>query len=96
MIPALVAHGYDLEDARNYTVAACWEFIIPGKGMEVVNNGAVSMPAAVDTAIRAGLPAGEGIEAILDRVEADMRRQTQDTLTATAASCCPPLRTTRC
>jgi len=75
VIPALVAHGYELPDARNYTVAACWEFIIPGKGMEVVNIGAVSMPAAVDTAIRAGLPAGEGIDAILDRVEAEMGRQ---------------------
>ena len=49
VIPGLVAHGYELEDARDYTVAACWEFIIPGKGMEVVNIGAVSMPAAVDT-----------------------------------------------
>src|SRR5574340_863817 len=42
VIPALVAHGYELEDARDYTVAACWEFIIPGKGMEVANIGAVS------------------------------------------------------
>ncbi|MCL6431169.1 MAG: pyruvate formate lyase family protein, partial [Anaerolineae bacterium] len=52
VIPALVAHGYGLQDARDYTVAACWEFIIPGKGMEVVNIGAVSFPAAVDTGIR--------------------------------------------
>jgi formate C-acetyltransferase len=78
VIPALVAHGYELQDARNYTVAACWEFIIPGKGMEVVNIGAVSMPAAVDAAIRAGLPTGEGIEAILDRVEVEMRRQAEE------------------
>ena len=42
VIPGLVAAGYDLEDARDYSVAACWEFIIPGKGMEVVNIGAVS------------------------------------------------------
>ena len=47
VIPGLVAHGYDPEDARDYTVAACWEFIIPGKGMEIVNAGAVSLPAAV-------------------------------------------------
>jgi formate C-acetyltransferase len=33
IIPGLVAAGYDLEDARDYSVAACWEFIIPGKGM---------------------------------------------------------------
>ena len=54
VIPALVAHGYDLEDARDYVVAACWEFIIPGRGMEVVNIGAVSFPAAVDQALREG------------------------------------------
>src|SRR5512140_2527520 len=72
VIPALQAHGYQLEDARDYAVAACWEFIIPGRGMEVVNIGAVSMPAAVDVAIRAGLKAGEGLEAILDRVETEM------------------------
>lgn len=50
VIPALVKHGYDLEDARDYTVAACWEFIIPGKGMDIVNQGAVSFPAAVHEA----------------------------------------------
>jgi formate C-acetyltransferase len=59
VIPALVANGYDPADAWNYTVAACWEFIIPGKGMEVVNIGAVSMPLAADQAIRAGLSAHE-------------------------------------
>ena len=75
VIPALVAHGYELEDARDYSVAACWEFIIPGKGMEVVNAGAVSMPAAVDTAIRAGLAAGEGMSAILNRVKAEIAGQ---------------------
>src|ERR1035438_842711 len=51
VIPGLVAHGYDLEDARDYSVAACWEFLTPGRGMEIVNIGAVSMPAAVDSAI---------------------------------------------
>jgi formate C-acetyltransferase len=90
VIPALVAHGYDLEDARDYTVAACWEFIIPGKGMEVVNIGAVSMPAAVDVAIRAGLAAGEGLEAILDRVEAEMGRQVEDALSRYRRLLLPP------
>jgi hypothetical protein len=32
--------------------------------MEVVNIGAVSFPAAVDQAIRAGLPAGEDMAGI--------------------------------
>src|SRR4030042_7023876 len=68
VIPALVSHGYTFEDARDYVVAACWEFIIPGRGMEVVNIGAVSFPAAVDHAIRVGLTAQDDFEGILDRV----------------------------
>ncbi len=42
VIPALVNWGYDIEDARNYTVAACWEFIVPGVGMDIPNIAAVS------------------------------------------------------
>ena len=75
VIPALVVHGYNLEDARDYTVAACWEFIIPGKGMEVVNIGAVSLPFAVDQAIRAGLERGETFEAIQEHVCANIQEQ---------------------
>lgn len=75
VIPALTAHGYDLEDARNYTVAACWEFIIPGKGMEVVNIGAVSLPFAVDQAVRAGLGRGETFESIQQRARVNIQEQ---------------------
>jgi formate C-acetyltransferase len=75
VIPALVRHGYSLEDARNYTVAACWEFIVPGKGMDVVNIGAVSFPAAVDRAIREGLAAGDEFAGILRRTAEDIRQQ---------------------
>ncbi len=75
VIPALVAHGYELEDARNYTVAACWEFIIPGKGMEVVNIGAVSFPYAVDWAIRKGLSTGEPFDAIRLWVKTNIQEQ---------------------
>ncbi len=75
VIPALVAHGYDLKDACDYVVAACWEFIIPGRGMEVVNIGAVSLPAAVDQAVRDGLSAGEDFDHILNRVKVQVREQ---------------------
>jgi formate C-acetyltransferase len=77
VIPGLVKSGYALEDARNYTVAACWEFIIPGRGMEVVNIGAVSFPAATDLAIRTGLAAGESFAEILDRTRVEIRHQVQ-------------------
>jgi pyruvate-formate lyase len=75
VIPALVSHGYDLEDARDYVVAACWEFIIPGRGMEVVNIGAVSFPAAVDQAIRVGFTAQDDFEGILNRVSENINEQ---------------------
>ncbi len=58
VIPALVRKGYSLEDARDYSVAACWEFVIPGKAADYVNVGAVSFPAAVDAAFRRAVHKG--------------------------------------
>lgn len=55
VIPALIAKGYAPEDARNYTVAACWEFIIPGCGMDINNAAGLSMPKAVNDAMIAHL-----------------------------------------
>jgi pyruvate-formate lyase len=75
VIPGLAAHGYALEDARDYVVAACWEFIIPGRGMDVVNTGAVSFPAAADQAIRSGLEARDNFEGILARAARNIRKQ---------------------
>ena len=75
VIPALVEHGYELKDARDYVVAACWEFIIPGRGMEIVNIGAVSFPAAADQAIRAGLADGVNFDEILLRTKENIRTQ---------------------
>ncbi len=47
-IPALMALGYAEEDARNYAMAACWEFIIPGRGMEIPNIGALPFANTVN------------------------------------------------
>ena len=54
VIPALVKWGYELEDARDYSVAACWEFLIPGCGMDINNIDGVSMPRCLDTVMRTG------------------------------------------
>jgi formate C-acetyltransferase len=90
VIPALVEHGYEIEDARDYAVAACWEFLMPGKGMEVVNIGAVSMPAAVDTGIREGLAQGENFDQICGRVANDMREQLQHVVDSYRRLLLPP------
>jgi pyruvate-formate lyase len=90
VISALVSHGYELEDARDYVVAACWEFIIPGRGMEIVNTGAVSFPAAVDQAIRSGLAMGLGFDGILNRTAENIRAQVQGLADAYARILLPP------
>ncbi len=55
VIEGLQRLGYDYEDAVNYVVAACWEFIIPGVGNDIANIGAVNFPQIVDAAIRANI-----------------------------------------
>lgn len=52
VIPALVRWGYDIEDARDYVVAACWEFIIPKVAMDIPNIDAMNFPLMVDNALR--------------------------------------------
>ena len=48
VIDGLIRLGYAPEDARNYVVAACWEFIIPNNGADIANIGALSFPKVVD------------------------------------------------
>ncbi len=55
VIDGLTSLGYDLEDARDYTVAACWEFIIPGVGADVANIAALSFPKVIDTCLHRDL-----------------------------------------
>lgn len=52
IIPALKRWGYEEEDACNYVVAACWEFIIPGCGMDIPNINGLSFAHAVIDALK--------------------------------------------
>lgn len=47
VIQALLDWGYKEQDAYNYVVAACWEFIVPGAGMDIPNIGGLSFTQAV-------------------------------------------------
>ena len=51
VIPGLIRKGYSPEDARDYVVAACWEFIIPGYGMDIPNIDAVSFAKIVSDSV---------------------------------------------
>ena len=82
VIPALERWGYDTPDARDYTVAACWEFIVPGCGMDIDNIDAVSFPGALDAALRAAAAAG-GTPSY-DAIEAGFLAEIQRRATALA------------
>lgn len=43
IIPGLLRKGYDIEDAYNYVVAACWEFIIPKYALDIPNIDGLSL-----------------------------------------------------
>ena len=69
VIPALEAYGYAHEDACNYVVAACWEFIIPKYGYEIVNAGALNFPAVVNGVIADKLAACADFDAFMAEVD---------------------------
>ena len=51
VVHGLIRKGYAPEDAINYVVAACWEFIIPGKAMDIGNIGALPFAEIVSKSI---------------------------------------------
>ncbi|MHB1151714.1 MAG: pyruvate formate lyase family protein [Eubacteriales bacterium] len=75
VINGLLKLGYDYKDAVNYTVAACWEFIIPGCGMEIANIGALSYPQCVDRAVHKALLNTSDFDAFTDEVKTEIRRE---------------------
>lgn len=54
VIDALVAKGYELEDARDYVVAACWELIVPKYGMDIDNISALNFPKVINDVLHSG------------------------------------------
>lgn len=74
VIPALEALGYEHNDAVNYTVAACWEFIIPNVGADVANISAMSYPKAVDIALHNNLMDAEIYEDFFKSVQNEIKK----------------------
>ena len=80
VIPALEALGYEQADARNYAVAACWEFIIPGRGMEIPNIGAMPFANVVDEVIRKELPGCPDMGTLEGKVRQAIREKAREIL----------------
>lgn len=81
VIPALEKLGYSHEDSADYTVAACWEFIIPRVGADIANIGALSFPRVIDRAFRRTILDSASMEEFRENVRAEMRCEL-DELTA--------------
>ena len=77
VIPALESLGYEHNDAVNYTVAACWEFIIPNVGADVANIAALSYPKAVDTAFHNSLIAAKTYDEFFSAVVKEINEETE-------------------
>lgn len=75
VIPGLVKLGYDYEDAVNYVMAACWEFIIPGVGDDVVNLYAFNLAGAADRAIRKYAPNATSFDEVLAGMRQEIKEE---------------------
>lgn len=69
VIPGLIKLGYAPKDAYDYTVAACWEFIVPNNACDVVNMDRVLFPRAVEKAVNEQLCGCESFEDFLTAVK---------------------------
>lgn len=75
VVKGLEGLGYSHEDATDYVVAACWEFIIPKVGADVANIAALSYPKVIDDALHADLAAADTfadfMKSVKDRIKAE-------------------------
>ena len=72
VIPGLVALGYDLEDARDYAVAACWEFIVPACGADYPNIATMNFPLMVERATKKYLLTSESFADFMQKVKSEI------------------------
>ncbi len=72
VVSGLVSLGYDLEDAVNYTVAACWEFIVPNCGMDIPNEATFNMPLVVNNAVHKHLQSSPTFEELLEKIKSEI------------------------
>lgn len=73
IIPGLCKFGYDEDDAYDYTVAACWEFVVK-HGMDTPNAFYLDMPLAVDNCIRYALKNDLSFKEILKMIPDEFKK----------------------
>ena len=69
VVPYLISLGYDKKDAYNYTVAACWEYIVPNCASDSPNNATMDFPGIVGAAIRESLCEVESFDELMSKAK---------------------------
>lgn len=75
VIPALMELGYDEEDAIDYVVAACWEFIVPGKGADVPNQMTMNFPKIVEKTTSEFLKTSASFEEFMEHMTEEIAEE---------------------
>ena len=81
VIPALIKWGYSSADTHNYTVAACWEFIMQGCAMDIPNIDGMSFAHAVQKSC-SNLTAFDNFDKLFEDVKCNIK-QSVDSILAT-------------
>ena len=81
VVPALLRWGYDKADAYNYTLAACWEILVPGY-MDLVNWDSLNFLKSVQDACEQ-LPKCETYEAFAALVQKNIAAQAETLMAGT-------------
>ncbi len=75
VIPCLEHWGYKTEDARNYAIAACWEFIVPEVAMDIPNINGLSLAEVVRNTIVDRLDESDDMQTLLAFVKESIRKR---------------------
>lgn len=81
VIPGLIKLGYAPEDAADYAVAACWEFIIPGKGMDVPNLSEMNFPKVVEAVVHRELLHCGSFEELMEKTKQEIKDECERCIT---------------
>jgi len=72
VVQGLVDKGYELKDAQNYVVAACWEYIIPGYGMDIPNIAALSFAKVIENTVQKHLAKVSSFNSLMLKVQEEI------------------------
>lgn len=75
VVPGLIKLGYSPEDAYDYTVAACWEYIVPNCSMDIPNLATMNFPYVVNRAITDNLLKCESFDGLMGYVRNEIARE---------------------